>query len=66
MIEKGELSNKEKGGGELKNNSCSNCREGLIMKNDVYCNIFGRFNPQCENYKCIDFIPKKRERQIAI
>lgn len=65
MIEKGEVSAKKNGGGELESNSCSNCREGLIMGNDVYCSLYGCFRPLYENYKCKDFIPKKRERQSA-
>jgi len=67
LIEKNEaITNKTKGGGELKCKSCCNCREGFIMGKEVYCNLDGRFHPLYDNFECKSFVPKIRERKGVI
>jgi len=44
--------------------ACSNCKEGFITGNSVYCSIDGRFHPLYDNYTCKRFIPKQKKQTV--
>jgi len=45
--------------GREKINICSNCQEGCIFDEIVYCNIDGRFQSQHSGLMCKNFVLKQ-------
>ena len=44
------------------NNNCSQCKEGIILGEKVYCGVDGRFHPLSDELECKRYLGKKLEQ----
>jgi len=58
MEKQNETKYQEKGGVDLKNNSCCDCKEGCVLGDKVYCSLDGRFHSLRDDLVCKSFIRK--------